>query len=289
LWQCSRSVSNAVPKKPPPAPKTTTLHSLPLFVRLTGRPVILIGNGDAAEAKRRLLDRAGAIIVSEDAQAALAIVAVDDEDEAEAAVARLKARHILVNAVDRVALCDFTLPAIVDRDPVLIAIGTGGASAGLAKALRQRLEALLPQSLGALATALRDARPALRKKFPDGGDRRRAIDAALSEGGLFDPFGASLTTVRAELVEAPSFSLNSLPNKDSPSTGSGQTVAFTLSSTDPDDLTLKQARLLGAADRIYHTPEVPAAILDRARADAVRIRGPAPDQPGSGLTLIVSI
>jgi uroporphyrin-III C-methyltransferase / precorrin-2 dehydrogenase / sirohydrochlorin ferrochelatase len=66
-------------------------------------------------------------------------------------------------------------------------------------------------------------------------------------------------------------------------------VVFKLSSTDPEDLTLKQARLLGAADRIYHTPEVPAAILDRARADAVRVQGSAPNQPGSGLTLIVSI
>ena len=104
-----------------------TLHSLPLFVRLAGRPVILLGEGEAADAKRRLLDRAGAVIVGEAAEAALAIVALD---EPESAVARLKARGVLVNAVDRSDLCDFTLPAIVDRDPVIVAIGTGGASAG---------------------------------------------------------------------------------------------------------------------------------------------------------------
>ena len=120
------------------------MHSLPIFARLTGRNVILIGDGEAAAAKRRLLDRAGAVVVGEDGVAALAIVAVEDDAKAEAVVGRLKARGILVNAVDRVALCDFTLPAIIDRDPVLIAIGTGGASAGLAKALRQRLEAMLP-------------------------------------------------------------------------------------------------------------------------------------------------
>jgi siroheme synthase (precorrin-2 oxidase/ferrochelatase) len=122
--------------------RAVTLHSLPLFVRLAGRPVILLGEGEAADAKRRLLDRAGATVVGEDATAALAIVAIDDEGEALAAVARLKARGLLVNAVDRPEHCDFTTPAIVDRAPVLVAIGTGGVSAGLAAALRQRLEAL---------------------------------------------------------------------------------------------------------------------------------------------------
>jgi uroporphyrin-III C-methyltransferase / precorrin-2 dehydrogenase / sirohydrochlorin ferrochelatase len=249
---------------------------------LQGRPVILIGDGEAADAKRRLLERAGAVVVAEEGQAALAIVAVEDDDEAEAAVARLKARNILVNAVDRVALCDFTLPAIIDRDPVLIAIGTGGASAGLAKALRQRMEAMLPQALGALATALRDARPALRIKFPDSGDRRRAIDAILAEGGPCDPFSAT--------PEASSSVVNSTDTKnDSASTSSARTEFVTLTSEDPDDLTLKQARLLGAADRIYHSADVPAVILDRARADATRIQGPAPQQPGTGLTLIVSL
>ena len=111
------------------------MHSVPIFLRLTGRPVILVGQGDAADAKRRLLERAGASIVDEADEARLAIVACDDP----AAVAqRLGARGILVNVADRPELCDFTLPAIVDRGPVLIAIGTGGASAGLAKALSQR-------------------------------------------------------------------------------------------------------------------------------------------------------
>ena len=78
-----------------------TLHSLPIFVRLSGRAVILVGEGEAAAAKRRLLERAGAVILTESERPAspgddprLAIV-VDDEP----AVARLKARGILVNAV----------------------------------------------------------------------------------------------------------------------------------------------------------------------------------------------
>ena len=214
-------------------------------------------------------------MVGEAAQAALAIVAVEDESEAVAATARLKTRGILVNAVDRVALCDFTLPAIVDRDPVLIAIGTGGASAGLAKALRQRLERLLPQSLGRLADDLSNARDSIRGKFPDSTARREAIDVALSESGPLDPFGSD-QDVSGWLFNADKTDSNRL-----------ETIALT--TADPDDLTLRQARLLASATTIYHTPNVPAAILDRARADATRIQGPPAENPGSGLTLVVSI
>lgn len=245
------------------------MHSLPVFIRLQGQPVILIGEGEAAAAKRRLLDRAGAVVVGEDAPARLAIVALDDPN---AAVARLKERGILVNAVDRPDLCDFTLPAIIDRNPVLIAIGTGGASAGLAKALRQRLERLLPASLGPLAMKLQLARARLRERWPEPDTRRRAIDAALDEGGPLDPLSGR-TDVESWLGAEAQVADQGL-------------IAITLSSPDPDDLTLRHARLLGQADRIYHRPEVPPAILDRARADAARIPCVAPPiNPGSGLSL----
>ena len=93
------------------------MHSLPLLHRLTGQPVIVLGEGEAAAAKIRLLERAGARIVGvDDAQARLAFVALDDPD---AAVARLKARGLLVNAVDRPDLCDFTVPSLLERGPVL--------------------------------------------------------------------------------------------------------------------------------------------------------------------------
>lgn len=248
------------------------MHSLPIFIRLTGRPVILLGTGEAAQAKRRLLERVGARIVGEKNEAGLAIVAIEDDAEAEAAVARLKARGILVNAADRPALCDFTLPAIIDRDPVLIAIGTGGASAGLAKALRQRLEGLLPAGLGRLAEALHGAKAAIRARWPGAADRRRAIDAALVPGGALDPLGE--TGVVANWLGA---------------ADGGETsrlVAIRLRSADPDELTLREARLLGSADRVYHRADVPAAILDRARADAVRIEcDAAPDVSGDGLSI----
>ncbi len=252
------------------------MHSLPVFIRLSGRPVILLGDGDAASAKRRLLERAGAMIVGEDAQAALAIVAIEDDAEAEAAIARLKARGVLVNAVDRAAACDFTLPAIVDRDPVIIAIGTGGASAGLAKALRQRLEALMPATLGGLAQALGTARAKLRARWPDSADRRRAIDAALDPGGPLDPFGAGSAEAVATWLQS---------GQD------GATANFhhiKVHSDDPDDLTLAQARILARADLVLHQARVAPAILDRARADATRQLSESPPAgPPSGMVLFV--
>ena len=252
------------------------MHSLPIFVRLRDRPVILLGDGEAADAKRRLLERAQAQIIGEDGQAALAIVAIEDDAEAEAAIARLKARGILVNAVDRAAACDFTLPAIVDRDPVIIAIGTGGASAGLAKALRQRLEAMIPAGLGAVARTLGTSRAALRQRWPNGADRRRAIDSAFEEGGPLDPFGeADETSVTQWLAGA----------------GSGATARFhhvVVTSNDPDDLSIRTARLLAQADLVLHQAAVAPAVLNRARADAQRTQcETAPDMPPPGMTVFV--
>ncbi|UVO51206.1 siroheme synthase [Sphingomonas sp. SUN019] len=287
-----------------------TLHSLPLFVRLEGRPVILLGEGSAAEAKRRLLERAGAVIVGEDAQAALAIVALDAPEEA---VARLRGRGVLVNAVDRPDLCDFTLPAIVDRDPVLVAIGTGGVSAGLAAALRQRLEAMLPVGLGALAEALFASRRAIKGQWPDAAARRRALADAMRAGGALD----LLAEARADESRAP-ISAKSVTEGVAPQSGSlqlgpgrrrggaqervedwiaaagdargSEVVRISLHSADPDELTLRQARALANADRVTHRADVPRAILDRARADADRFETDAPPiDPSPGLTVDVEM
>ena len=231
------------------------MHSLPLLHRLNGQKVILLGEGDAGEAKARLLERAGAVLVGEDdPDARLAFVALDQPEEA---ATRLKARGLLLNVTDRPELCDFTVPSILERGPVLIAVGTGGASAGLAKALRLRLEALLPASLGALAEGLQAAREAMRQRWADGGQRRRALDAALAEGGVLDPLRADSAAKIADWLTGGA-------------TGQGGVVDFTLTSDDPDDLTLRQARWLGAADLVAYEPGVGPAIMARARADAVR-------------------
>ncbi|WP_336957800.1 NAD(P)-dependent oxidoreductase [Sphingobium aquiterrae] len=263
------------------------MEALPLFLRLADRPVILLGEGEVTAAKRRLLERAGACVTDDEgAQAAIAIVAIEDDAAARAAVARLQARGVLVNAVDRPALCDFTLPAIVDRDPLIVAVGTGGASAGLAKAVRQRIEAMLPARLGALALALSAARGAIRQCWPGAAERRRAIDAALAAGGALDPLadgdgdgdGDGDARVAAWLAQ------------DGGEGDGSRLVRLILASADPDDLSLRAARLLGEADRVYYHPDVPAAILVRARADAARIMADAPPgAPGAGLSLWLEI
>lgn len=251
------------------------MHQLPIFLNLTGRTVVLVGEGEAAEAKARLIGRAGGRIVQAWEQGAtIAFVALDDEAEARTAATALRARGLLVNVVDRPDLCDFTTPAIVDRAPVTIAIGTGGASAGLAKAVRQRIEALLPARLGALASALYIARDAMKARWPTPADRRRAIDTALAPGGALDPLdGAAADKVDVWLASEVASQASRL-----------ETIRLT--SPDPDDLTLRAARLLGEADHIFHPADVAPAIIARARADAVRhVADATPQEAPAGLSL----
>ena len=239
------------------------MHSLPLFHRIAGQPVIVLGEGPAAEPKRRLVERAGGEVVTDitlgiERGARIAFVAHEDQAACEADATRLQMAGLLVNVVDRPELCDFTTPSILDRDPVLVAVGTGGASAGLAKQLRLRLEALLPADLGQLAEALHKAREVLRLRWPGAAERRRALDSALAAGGALDP----LATGGAERVER--------WLEDPAPAAEGGRITLTLTSDDPEDLTLRQARLLGTADYILFDKEVAPAILDRARADALR-------------------
>ena len=249
------------------------MDSLPIFVRLAGRNVLLVGDGEAADAKRRLIEAAGGVVVHEAGRdVRLAFVALEDEAAAVAEASRLKTAGLLVNVVDRPALCDFTVPAIVDRSPVIVAIGTGGASASLAKALRQRFEAMLAPGVGEMALAILDARASIKARFPDPAGRRRALDAAMAEGGPLDPLGnAAATDIAAALGD---------------DDRTAATVTIDLRSDDPDDLTLREARWLARADRLVHAVDVPAAILDRARRDALRVV--AEDAPAApGLTVIV--
>lgn len=249
------------------------IASLPLFHRVAGRPVIVLGEGEAAEAKRRLVERAGGRVCGEDeAEARLAFVALL---EPEAVAERLRARGVLVNVPDRPELCDFTVPSVLDRAPVLIAIGTGGVSAGLAKALRLRLEALLPASLGPLAQALGQARGAMRRRWPDADERRRALDTALAARGGLDLLAAGPEKVGAWLNDEVHLAEH--------------TVEIQLISDDFEDLTLRQLWQLGSADTIAYEPAVPPAILDRARADAARVaiaRG-ASAPAATGLAVVI--
>ena len=249
------------------------MEQLPIFLNLRDRTVVLVGEGEAADAKARLIARAGGRIVAKwEEGATLAFVALTDG--AEAVAADLRARGLLVNVVDRPDLCDFTTPAIVDRAPVTIAIGTGGASAGLAKAVRQRIEALLPARLGSLAAALFMARDAMKTRWPAAADRRRAIDTALASGGTLDPLDDGAVDRVDDWL-----AIDAAIRPD-------RLETIVLTSADPDDLTLRAARLLGEADHVFHPAGTAPAILNRARADAVRHLADAPPaDPPSGLSL----
>jgi uroporphyrin-III C-methyltransferase/precorrin-2 dehydrogenase/sirohydrochlorin ferrochelatase len=255
------------------------IASLPLFHQITGQAVLVLGDGPAAEPKRRLVERAGGVIVDDlpraiDEGVRLAFIAYEDAAACEVAAINARCAGMLVNVVDRPELCDFTTPSILDRDPLLVAIGTGGASAGLAKHVRLRLERVLPETLGLLARGLEAVRPVLRARLPDGAARRRAVDAALAEGGVLDPLDPAAherVAMWAEGAAAPA---------------PGAVVAIVLRSDDPEDLTLREARLLGVADTLLVEADIPPAILARARADARRLP-PARAGEASGMTLAI--
>ncbi|MFC4256133.1 siroheme synthase [Altererythrobacter xixiisoli] len=254
------------------------MQSLPLFHQIAGRPIIVLGEGPAADQRRRLVEGAGGVVIGSAARgiaagARLGFIAHADGGMCEVDATMLGAAGILINVTDRPDLCDFTMPSLLDRDPLLIAVGTGGASAGLAKQLRLRLEALLPADLGALASGLSQARAAIRMRWSRAADRRRAIDSALEAGGMLDPF----TEGAGDRIGA------WLTGGEAVAPTDRQRIALT--SDDPDDLTLRQARLLGRADCVLHDPAVPPAILARARADAVRIALPHASQLPAGLVV----
>lgn len=111
----------------------------------------------------------------------------------------------------------------------------------------------------------------MRVRWPDAVQRRHALDAGFAVGGQLDPLADAHDVLGWLDGTAPA------PRRE--------TIALT--SPDPDDLTLRQARLLGEADAIWHEAAVPEAILNRARADAERRIGTPPAETLPGLTLQV--
>lgn len=252
------------------------MDTLPIFLSLAGRSVIIVGDGEAAAAKARLVVAAGGIVAGENAVApVLAYVALDNEAEAGAAATRLRARGLLVNVVDRPTMSDFLMGAIIDRSPVVVSISTGGATASLSRALRGRLEALLPASLGALARAIGISRGAAETRHPTIADRRRLWERALAEGAVLDPL-RHIENVEAAVAAAITGTSSTTPEL--------RTIIAT--STDPGELTLNQLAALGRCDTLVVEGPVPPAIIDRARRDAVRLTT-APDPLPEGLTVVL--
>lgn len=268
------------------------MRFFPIFLDLERQPVLVIGGGEQAAQKIRLLRKtdarirvlahevcpeiealaaSGAVTLERRALrpddmpgARLAYVALADEGEAASAVAMLRAAGIPVNAVDRQELCDFLTPAIVDRDPVVVAIGTEGAAPVLARQIKARLEAELPARLGALARWAATLRERAAAAIAAGRARRFFWDGFFA-GEIARSFLAGERGKAEALVD---YELDGA-GKAPPMPGRVSLVGA--GPGDPDLLTFKAMRALQTADVIVADRLVPAAILDCARRDAERI------------------
>jgi uroporphyrin-III C-methyltransferase/precorrin-2 dehydrogenase/sirohydrochlorin ferrochelatase len=243
---------------------------LPLFFDLAGRRVVVVGEGAAADRRADLVRSAGAVvqrIVSPTLQASdfrgavAAFIATGDADRDAAAQRAAKSAGVPVNVADRPALCDFILPAIVDRDEIVVAVSTGGASPTLATILRGRIEAVLPERLGAVARLAATFRAQVAALITEPA-RRRAFFRRLVEGpaARLALAGDDAGARRAALGELDAARRHMAPVGIAHIVGAGP--------GDPDLLTLRAAQLLHEADAILHDDLVPPAILARARRDA---------------------
>jgi len=288
------------------------MRHFPIFLDLDGARVVVSGGGEAALAKLRLLlktrarltvfaadpgdevielAREGRIALVRravepgDALCARLFYAANDDDAEDARVATLaRADGALVNWVDNLDASQFITPAMVDRDPVTVAIGTEGAAPVLARRIKAHLESHLPPTLGVLARAGQAFRKAA-EALPMGRTRRefwaayydRAGPRALEQNGA-DALPRTLQDLLDDHLAA------------KPSTGHVDLVGS--GPGDPDLLTLKARKLLDEADVVIHDRLVSPAILELARREAVLINagkkgfGPAMSQEEIGRLMV---
>jgi uroporphyrin-III C-methyltransferase / precorrin-2 dehydrogenase / sirohydrochlorin ferrochelatase len=152
----------------------------PVFLDLRGRRALVVGDGEAADAKAAALARAGADVHITQRfaptmldGAALVFVAGARRAVAEQVARAAEARGIWVNVMDEPRLCSFLMPALVERGPVTVAISTSGTAPMLARLLREWLDLALPRHLGALASLAGSFRPLVRRRLPALAARRR--------------------------------------------------------------------------------------------------------------------
>jgi uroporphyrin-III C-methyltransferase / precorrin-2 dehydrogenase / sirohydrochlorin ferrochelatase len=245
------------------------MRHFPAFLDLSGRTALLIGVGDAIERRAELLRRAGALLRRAPRftpalldGVAIAVVADAPEEDLRALSAEARRRGIPVNIVDRAELCSFVMPAIVDRDPVTVAVSTGGVAPTLARMVRQKIEATLPPRLGALAALAGRFQAAIRHALPDLAARRRFLDTALAGRP------AELALAGRE-TEADAAFARALGATEAKPVGTVHLVGAGPGAADL--LTLRALRLLGEADVIVHDRLVSEEVLDMARRDAERI------------------
>ena len=264
------------------------MRLFPAFFRMDRSRAVIFGTGEEAVRKIRLVAKTPAelVVIGEPTPALtaefgdrlvvrpmtaagealrgarFAIVALDDDREAQAAVALARIHGVPVNAVDRPALCDFTVPSILDRGEIVAGIASGGAAPVLAKSVRARLEALLPQRIGELAALARKLRPEVKATIPDSTSRRRFWERALSGAAAERAYAGDLEGAEQEMRR-------DLANADTVPSGVVHIVGA--GPGDPELLTLKALRLIQEADIVFHDRLVGPAILDLIRRDATRV------------------
>jgi uroporphyrin-III C-methyltransferase / precorrin-2 dehydrogenase / sirohydrochlorin ferrochelatase len=290
------------------------MRFLPIFLDLQAGPVLLVGAGDLARAKLRLLLSAGARVrwhatdghhdvsgieavdvarierangnpLTADLSGVVAILCAGAGDIAPAMSARAKALGLPVNVMDDLSHSTFIFPAVVDRGDVVVAIGTGGASPVVARRVRERIEAALPARIGDLASFIGRWRKSIHSLIPEFPLRRRfwerVIDGSIGElvlAGRTDEAEAALKDIR----DPSAFAGAQATGKPG-----GQVTLVGAGPGDPDLLTIKALRALQDADIIFYDELVSPEVLDRARRDAVRISvGRRVGKPGIGQAAI---
>lgn len=271
------------------------MDHLPLFLDVRAREVLVVGGGRVAARKIELLARCGAALTvvapelcdelaaRRDAgalrhvaerfapghlgSAELVIAATSDRAVNAAASRAARERRIPVNVVDDPEFSTVIFPAIVDRAPITVAIGTSGTSPVLARRLREQIESLLPARLGALARFLAARRAAVRgvlgaaarRPFWERVLRSPAATRVLAgdEAGAEAAFERELRTAR--LTGAPGMQ------------PLGEVYLIGAGPGDPDLLTLRAVQLLQQADVVLYDRLVSTAVLERARRDAERV------------------
>ena len=286
------------------------MRFLPVFLDLQTGPVLLVGAGDLARAKLRLLGAAGARIrwfatdgrhdvsglaaadaariefaegdpLTADLSGVIAILCAGAGEIGPAMSARAKAVGLPVNVMDDLAHSTFIFPAIVDRGDVVVAVGTGGASPVVARRVRERIEAMLPARIGDLATFIDRWRKPLHTRISEFALRRRFWERVVD-----GPIGALVLAGRSSEAET------ALKEISDPAAFAGALVSgraegrVTLVGAgpgDPDLLTIKALRALQDADIVFYDELVSPEILDRARRDASRVPvGRRVGKPGIG-------
>jgi len=270
----------------------SAMKYFPLFLDLDDRRVVVAGGGVKAAQKLRLLAKTGARIVvigetfsqevlevvrgrpmlleqrrfaPDDVQGAALVIGAEDSSARNADVSRAARAHgVPVNIVDGPDLSTAIVPAIVDRDPVVVAIGTEGASPVIARDLRARIEAWLPAGFGRLAMRAAALRPRVRDAIAEPVARRR-----FWEGLLRGPFRAH--ALAGDLAAADGEAERALREGAADGHVAGSVALIGCGPGDPDLLTLKALQHLQDADVLVYDRLVNPAILDYARRDAVRI------------------